>query len=100
MPKLLLATAAAFTIALTISKPTTYPVARIATPQGEILILLASQTPHHDSSFIALAKQHYWDSLTFNRVVHNFVIQGGCPDTPEGFGGSPYLLKPEFSDSL
>jgi len=82
------------------AKPATYPVARIETPQGEILILLAPQTPKHDSSFIALAKRHYWDTLTFNRVVHAFVIQGGCPDTKEGFGGSPYLLQPEFNDSL
>ena len=87
-------------VALLATKPATYPVARIKTPQGEILILLATQTPRHDSSFIALAKQHYWDTLTFNRVVHNFVIQGGCPDTPAGFKDSPYLLTPEFSDSL
>ena len=100
MLRSLLATAAAVSLALTASKPTTYPVARISTPQGEILILLSPLTPKHDSSFIALAKQHYWDSLTFNRVVHNFVIQGGCPDTKEGFAGSPYLLEPEFSDSL
>jgi len=38
--------------------------------------------------------------LTFNRVIKNFVIQGGCPDTREGFGDSPYLIKPEFNDSL
>ncbi|MDH5476370.1 MAG: peptidylprolyl isomerase, partial [Cyclobacteriaceae bacterium] len=30
----------------------------------------------------------------------NFVIQGGCPDTPEGFSDSPYLIKPEFNDSI
>src|SRR5213075_1916128 len=42
----------------------------------------------------------YWDSLTFNRVVKNFVIQGGCPDTPEGFKDSPYLLNPEFVAGL
>ena len=95
MPRFLL-----LALALLALKPATYPVARIRTPQGEILILLTPQTPKHDSSFIALAKQHYWDTLTFNRVVHEFVIQGGCPDTPEGFAGSPYLLKPEFNDSL
>jgi len=50
--------------------------------------------------FIKLATTHYWDSLTFNRVIRNFVAQGGCPDTPEGFSGSPYLLAPEFNDSL
>ncbi|HWA16811.1 MAG TPA: peptidylprolyl isomerase [Gemmatimonadales bacterium] len=77
-----------------------HSVARIRTPLGEILFVLSDQTPRHKASFIKLAGEHYWDSLTFNRVVKNFVAQGGCPDTPAGFAGSPYNLKPEFSDSL
>jgi peptidyl-prolyl cis-trans isomerase B (cyclophilin B) len=80
--------------------PPGYPVGRIRTPLGEILVYLYPQTPKHQASFIKLAGQHYWDSLTFNRVVKNFVIQGGCPDTPAGFKGSPYNLAPEFNDSL
>jgi peptidyl-prolyl cis-trans isomerase B (cyclophilin B) len=63
-------------------------------------VYLYPQTPNHQASFIKLAGQHYWDSLTFNRVVKNFVIQGGCPDTPAGFKGSPYNLAPEFNESL
>jgi peptidyl-prolyl cis-trans isomerase B (cyclophilin B) len=77
-----------------------YQVGRIRTPMGEILFVLYDQTPHHKESFVKLAASHYWDSLTFNRVIKNFVAQGGCPDTPEGFSGSPYLLAPEFNDSL
>ena len=77
-----------------------HPVGRIQTPLGEILFYLYPETPHHRDSFIKLAGQHYWDSLTFNRVIKNFVAQGGCPDTPEGFKGSPYNLAPEFNDSL
>ena len=38
----------------------------------------------------------YWDDLSFNRVIENFVIQAGCPDTPEGFGASDFLIDPEF----
>lgn len=72
------------------------PVGRIRTPKGEILVYLYRETPRHQASFIKLAGQHYWDSLTFNRVIPNFVAQGGCPDTPEGFKGSPYNLAPEF----
>lgn len=75
-------------------------VGEIKTPYGEILIWLYDETPKHKASFIQLAKAHYWDSLTFNRVIPDFVIQGGCPDTKEGFTDSAYLLKPEFLSSL
>ncbi len=78
----------------------TYPVGQILTPQGEMLFWLHEETPVHKASFIRLANEHYWDTLTFNRVIEGFVIQGGCPDTPEGFGDSPYLLEPEFNDKI
>jgi peptidyl-prolyl cis-trans isomerase B (cyclophilin B) len=78
----------------------TYPVAQIRTNMGEILVWLYDETPNHKASFIKLANEHYWDSLTFNRVIKDFVAQGGCPDTPEGFSNSPYLLKPEFNPKL
>lgn len=78
----------------------TYSVGQILTPKGEMLFWLHDETPVHKESFIKLANENYWDTLTFNRVVEDFVIQGGCPDTPEGFSDSPYLLKPEFIDSL
>ncbi len=77
-----------------------YEVGQIKTPQGEILIWLYNQTPKHKDSFIQLAKTGYWDSFTFNRVIPNFVIQGGCPDTPEGFKDNTLLLKPEFNSKL
>ncbi len=78
----------------------TYDVGQIKTPIGEMLFALSDLTPNHKASFIKLANEHYWDTLTFNRVIKDFVIQGGCPDTPEGFSKSPYLLQPEFHDSL
>jgi peptidyl-prolyl cis-trans isomerase B (cyclophilin B) len=78
----------------------TYPVGQIKTPEGEMLFWLYEETPIHKESFIKLAGEQFWDSLTFNRVIEGFVIQGGCPDTPEGFADSPYLLKPEFNDSI
>ncbi|WOK04730.1 peptidylprolyl isomerase [Imperialibacter roseus] len=73
-----------------------YDVGQIITPQGEMLFWLYDDTPTHKASFIKLANENYWDSLSFNRVIENFVIQGGCPDTPEGFSDSPYLLDPEI----
>ena len=68
-----------------------YEIAQIKTPYGEILVWLYNETPKHKASFIQLAKTGYWDSLTFNRVIPNFVIQGGCPDTEQGFKYTTYL---------
>lgn len=78
----------------------TYQVGRIRSTLGEIRFLLDERTPVHKASFLRFAAERYWDSLTFNRVIPNFVAQGGCPDTPEGFGHFPNLLAPEFHDSL
>ncbi|HEY5825534.1 MAG TPA: peptidylprolyl isomerase, partial [Cyclobacteriaceae bacterium] len=84
----------------TTKKEKSYEVGQIKTNKGEILFWFHEGTPRHKESFIKLANAGYWDTLTFNRVIKDFVIQGGCPDTPEGFADSPYLLKPEFIDSL
>ena len=78
----------------------TYDLAKIGTREGEIIFLLADETPRHKASFIKLAEEQYFNSHTFNRVINNFVVQGGCPDTPEGFSDSPYLLESEFSTKL
>lgn len=76
------------------------PVGYIHTPVGELWIELDERTPNHKKSFIQLAEAGYWDSLTFNRVIPNFVAQGGCPDTPAGFTDPEYLLAPEFHPEL
>jgi len=81
-------------------KTTTHNVGQVITPKGEILIWLYNETPNHKESFIELANNGYWDSLTFNRVIPNFVAQGGCPDTPAGFTDPEYLLEPEFNETL
>jgi peptidyl-prolyl cis-trans isomerase B (cyclophilin B) len=75
-------------------------IVQIKTPYGEILVWLYDETPRHKASFIQLAKAGYWDSLTFNRVIPNFVIRGGCPDTEAGFTDPEYLLQPEFVAGL
>jgi peptidyl-prolyl cis-trans isomerase B (cyclophilin B) len=76
------------------------PVGYIHTPVGELWIELDERTPNHKKSFIQLAEAGYWDSLTLNRVIPNFVAQGGCPDTPAGFTDPEYLLAPEFHPEL
>jgi cyclophilin family peptidyl-prolyl cis-trans isomerase len=85
---------------LSCTQEKTFQIGQIKTPKGEILVWLYNETPNHKKSFIELANKDYWDSLTFNRVIPNFVAQGGCPDTPEGFNDPEYLLAPEFNDSL
>ncbi len=74
-----------------------YEVGQIKTPMGEILIWMYDDTPKHKAAFIELAQTGYYDDFTFNRVIDNFVAQGGCPDTPEGFAYSVHLLEPEFA---
>jgi peptidyl-prolyl cis-trans isomerase B (cyclophilin B) len=73
-----------------------YPIALVKTPLGDLYIELFDETPKHQNSFIQLAEKGYWDSLTFNRVIPDFVAQGGCPDTEAGFTDPKYLLEPEF----
>lgn len=73
-----------------------YTLGKIQIPQGELLVFLFDDTPKHKKAFIELAEAGYWNDYTFNRVIDNFVAQGGCPDTPEGFAYSVHLLEPEF----
>lgn len=74
----------------------TYEVGQINTGLGEILVWLYDDTPEHKEAFLELASEGYYDDYSFNRVIPNFVAQGGCPDTPEGFAYSVHLLEPEF----
>ena len=81
-------------------EPKKYEVGQIKTNMGEILVWLYDETPKHKAAFLELAKAGYWDDYTFNRVIEDFVAQGGCPDTPEGFAYSIHLLEPEFRDTI
>ena len=57
--------------------------------------LLASQTPITVNNFVFLAKQGFYDGLTFHRVIENFMIQGGDP-TGTGGGGPGYRFEDEI----
>ena len=78
----------------------TYPIAKVSTRLGDMYFWLYDETPNHKVRFIELANAKHYDGFTFNRVVKNFVIQGGCPDEREYFENSPYLLDPEFVDTI
>ena len=67
----------------------------IATDKGTIVLELDPQlAPNSVNNFVALARQGYYDGLTFHRVVPEFVIQGGCPEGT-GRGGPGYRFADE-----
>jgi cyclophilin family peptidyl-prolyl cis-trans isomerase len=62
---------------------------------GAIEMLLdPALAPVSVNNFVALARQGYYDGLTFHRVVPGFVIQGGCPEG-SGRGGPGYRFADE-----
>ena len=67
----------------------------IKTNRGSIKMDLdPNLAPISVNNFVNLARQGYYDSLTFHRVVPEFVIQGGCPDG-NGTGGPGYRFEDE-----
>ncbi len=78
----------------------THQLAKISTEFGDLYFELYDETPKHKAMFVKLANEQHYDQFTINRVIKDFVIQGGCPDSVKFFKDSPYLLKPEFSDSI
>ena len=79
----------------------------LITNYGNIIIRLSDSTPLHRDNFIRLVKSNYYDSVLFHRVIHNFMIQSGDPDSkiarpgqPLGNGGPEYTIPPEFKVTL
>ena len=69
--------------------------ATITTDRGTIVMDLDPQlAPNTVNNFVGLARQGYYDGLTFHRVVPEFVIQGGCPEG-SGRGGPSYRFADE-----
>jgi cyclophilin family peptidyl-prolyl cis-trans isomerase len=67
----------------------------ITTDRGDIVMDLDPQlAPNALNNFVGLARQGYYDGLTFHRVVPEFVIQGGCPEGT-GRGGPGYRFEDE-----
>jgi cyclophilin family peptidyl-prolyl cis-trans isomerase len=77
-----------------IDEQTTYRVT-ITTDRGPIVMDLDPRlAPVTVNNFVALARQGYYDGLTFHRVEPGFVIQGGCPEG-SGRGGPGYKFADE-----
>ena len=69
--------------------------ATITTPKGTIVLCLDPQlAPNTVNNFVVLARNHFFDGLTWHRVVANFVIQGGDPKGT-GQGGPGYQFADE-----
>lgn len=67
----------------------------IETSLGTITIqLYGGSAPIATANFVKLAQQHFYDRLTFHRLVPGFVIQGGDPNG-DGSGGPGYTIKDE-----
>ena len=77
------------------------------TDYGNMTIELYDETPLHRDNFINLAKNGAFDSLLFHRVIKDFMIQGGDPDSKKakpgdtlGEGDVPYMIDAEFNQNL
>jgi len=83
---------------------------RITTSYGTCIIRLYNETPKHRDNFIKLAKKGFYNGTLFHRVIQNFMIQGGDPDSKDplkakpgaelGNGDVGYTVPAEFRDSL
>jgi peptidyl-prolyl cis-trans isomerase B (cyclophilin B) len=79
-------------------------VVTIKTNYGDMVAILYDETPQHKANFIKLAKEHYFDSLLFHRVIKGFMIQGGDPESKKaqpgkrlGNGGPGYTIPAEIN---
>ena len=76
---------------------------KIETTMGDIVVELYNETPKHRDNFIKLAKEGMYDSTLFHRVIRNFMIQAGDPDSKTaadtaqlGGGDVGYTVPAEF----
>ncbi|MBR6592524.1 MAG: peptidylprolyl isomerase [Prevotella sp.] len=80
---------------------------RIQTTLGDITVRLYDETPLHRDNFVKLAKEGYYDGTLFHRVIKDFMIQGGDPDSKGapagkmlGVGGPDYTIEAEIKSGL
>jgi peptidyl-prolyl cis-trans isomerase B (cyclophilin B) len=73
--------------------------ATITTNKGDIVVDLYTQhAPKTVNNFVFLAREGFYDSVAFHRVISNFMIQGGDP-IGTGAGGPGYRFEDEVKDN-
>jgi peptidyl-prolyl cis-trans isomerase B (cyclophilin B) len=111
MKKLLLALLlTVFTISAVFAGGPKNQYVRVKSSYGECIIRLYNETPKHRDNFIKLVKKGFYNGTLFHRVIQNFMIQGGDPDSKDttkakpgaelGNGDVGYTVPAEFRDSL
>ncbi len=80
--------------------------AAIETDKGTMVVtFFPDKAPLHVRNFCALAQQGFYDGLAFHRVIRNFMVQSGCPNTRQGATGRPgtggpgHRIRAEFNDT-
>ena len=75
----------------------------ISTSYGDMKLKLYNETPTHRDNFIKLVKENYFNGTLFHRVIKDFMIQGGDPDSKGasasqnlGMGGPGYTIPAEI----
>lgn len=84
-----------------------YQHAKIETEYGNIVVKLYNSTPNHTNNFVKLTNEKFYDGIIFHRVIKDFVVQGGDPDTKKAEAGknygeadAGYLVDAEFVDTI
>ena len=80
---------------------------KIETDSGTMVFRLYNRTPLHRDNFVKLVKESFYDGVLFHRVIPDFMIQGGDPDSKNaqpgvalGEGGLKYTVPAEFDSTL
>lgn len=79
------------------------PVVEIKTTLGDIYVKLYNDTPLHRDNFLKLVKDGFYEGLLFHRVIDNFMVQAGDPDSKDapagamlGAGNPGYTIEAEI----
>ena len=80
---------------------------KITTSLGNITVRLYDETPLHRDNFVKLVQEGYYNGTLFHRVIKDFMIQGGDPDSKGapagkalGMGGPDYTIEAEIKPGL